>query len=251
MCPAASTRPSPVGRDPRVPPRQRAAIPRRGEFNIRPFPAPTVPPGRRGSGGSAGPRQTTKPPHGAPPKSPYTPSGSVGKSCTPPCNRRQKNFTAHMAPCPSAPPRCRPCGPPGKPAAATGAAPGEAEGAEIGADQIRQAPPLSAARSVRLRGLSTAGVRRRGDGAFDVRRTDSHDPRTYERAARTGRSFVLASFLLTGRDRFLFDASKRKWGRVPAGTPRPRREDFSERRQNGRGGTHGSRPTGTGGGPPW
>ena len=30
-----------------------------------------------------------------------------------------------------------------------------------------------------------------------------------------GHLFVSASFLLTGRGRFLFDASKRKWGRIP------------------------------------
>ena len=43
----------------------------------------------------------------------------------------------------------------------------------------------------------------------------------HERAARMGRSFVTASFLLTGRGRFLFDASKRKRGRIPCGDPAP------------------------------
>ena len=105
----------------------------------------------------------------------------------------------------------------GKPAATARAAPSEAESAEIGADQIRQAPRPSTAPSMRLQGISTAGIRRRDDGVIDVRRTDSHAPRSTDR-----RDACPSQRFSFDRSRpFSFAASKRKWGRIPLGKPAP------------------------------
>ena len=87
----------------------------------------------------------------------------------------------------------RPYPPNGRPASTAGAA-RNARRSEQG--QIRQPPRSPAAPSMRLQGLSTAGVRRRDDGAIDACRTDSHAPPLHEDAARMGRIFVKSAFSL-------------------------------------------------------
>ena len=71
------------------------------------------------------------------------------------------------------------------------------------------APCLPTARSMRGPGTSTTGEGRKVDGASDTCRTDSRDPRNHEDAARLGRIFVKASFVL-GRARPVFFAAGRK-----------------------------------------
>ena len=81
---------------------------------------------------------------------------------------------------------------------------------------------------MRLQGLSTAGVRRKDDGASDVRRIDSHDPRIHGQA---GRLSVPADFSSTGRGAFSFVKTKENGGRIPRGVPAPQEgEGFEKRR---------------------
>ena len=89
-----------------------------------------------------------------------------------------------------------PLPPNGRPASTAGAA-RNARRSEQG--QIRQPPRSPAAPSMRLQGLSTAGVRRRDDGAIDACRTDSHDPRYTKMRPGWAASSSKASFLLDRR----------------------------------------------------
>ena len=56
------------------------------------------------------------------------------------------------------------------------------------------APRLPAAVVMRVQSSLNSGVGRRDDGAIDAHRTDSHDHRNHEDAAREGRIFVMAVF---------------------------------------------------------
>ena len=59
-------------------------------------------------------------------------------------------------------------------------------------------------------------VRCKVDGAVNIRRTDSHDPRTHEQAKHL---FVLAVFSSTGRGAFSFVKTKENGGRISCGEP--------------------------------
>ena len=103
--------------------------------------------------------------------------------------------------------------------ATTGAARSGAEraGVEIRQFGFASRPPTQG----RYAGMQffAGRVRRRDGGATDACRTDSHDPRyTKGRPKRAALSSKRFSF---DRPRpFSFAASKRKWGRIPAGNPR-------------------------------
>ena len=76
--------------------------------------------------------------------------------------------------------------------------------------------------------LFAGAVRRRDDGGLDARRTDSPDPHTHERAARMGRPFVKAFFLLDRPRPVLFlTLSKRERGAESPGPSRPPRRGRS------------------------
>jgi hypothetical protein len=60
-------------------------------------------------------------------------------------------------------------------------------------------PRSPAAPSMRLQGLSTAGIRRRDDGTIDACRTDSHDPRYTKMRPGWAASSSKAPFLLDRR----------------------------------------------------
>ena len=113
----------------------------------------------------------------------------------------------------------------GKTAATYQAARSEAERAEREVQASASAARLSAAAVMRVQSSFSAGVRRRDGGGIDVRRTDSHDPRNDERAARMGRPFVKAFFLLDRPRPVLFlMLPKREWGGgIPREPPDPRR----------------------------
>ena len=108
-----------------------------------------------------------------------------------------------------------------------------AAAAEREAGQIVDHPHSSAARSMRLQGLSTAGVRRRDGGAIDTLRTDSHDPRIHEEAAPRGRLFIRASFLLDRARPVFFSVRRKENGgcipREPPGPHPPRRSGEKDR----------------------
>ena len=76
---------------------------------------------------------------------------------------------------------------------------------------------------MRLQVFWIAGVRRRDDGAIDIRRTDSHDPRIYGQA---GRLFVSSVFFSTAPAATFLWQDKEKWGpessgNLPASPRRP------------------------------
>ena len=82
------------------------------------------------------------------------------------------------------------------------------------------APRLPTPRSVRLLGILTSNVRRRDDGAIDLRRADSPDPRICQTLRLRRRVWHQAPFLLD-RARPVFFSARRKenGGCIPAGPP--------------------------------
>lgn len=87
-------------------------------------------------------------------------------------------------------------------------------------DKCGLAPRSSAARSVRLRGISTTGGRRRVDGASNICRTDSLDSRICRTLRLRCKVRHPALFLLDRPRPVLFLAlSKREWGADPHGGP--------------------------------
>lgn len=91
-------------------------------------------------------------------------------------------------------------------------------------DKCGLAPRSSAARSVRLRGISTTGGRRRVDGASNICRTDSLDSRICRTLRLRCKVRHPALFLLDRPRPVLFLAlSKREWGADPHGAPQPLR----------------------------
>ena len=107
----------------------------------------------------------------------------------------------------------------GKTAATHQAARSKAERAEREVQASASAVRLFAAVVMRVQSSFSAGVRRRDGGGIDVRRTDSHDPRNDERAARMGRPFVKAVFSSTGRGAFSFVKTKENGGGFPGKLP--------------------------------
>ena len=97
--------------------------------------------------------------------------------------------------------------------------------------QIRQPPRSSTARSMRLQGLSTSGVRRRVDGGLDARRTDSPDPRTHEQADPFPGPPVRLSIFSFDRPRpFSFRCLEKKMGaESPGNLPAPGKGDLSQK----------------------
>ena len=87
-------------------------------------------------------------------------------------------------------------------------------------DKCGLAPRSSAARSVRLRGISTTGGRRRVDGASNICRTDSLDSRICRTLRLRCKVRHPALFLLDRPRPVLFLAlSKREWGADTHGGP--------------------------------
>ena len=80
-------------------------------------------------------------------------------------------------------------------------------------------PRPSAAPSMRLRGFSTAGVRRRVGGAADFCRTDSLDPRICQTLRVLRKVWHPAVFSSTGRGAFSFVKTKENGGRIPRESP--------------------------------
>ena len=98
----------------------------------------------------------------------------------------------------------------------------ERAGAEACRSPLAPRPPAAVVMRERSSSRERSGAG--STGVIDARRTDSHDPRTYERAARMGRPFVKAFFLLDRPRPVLFlTLSKREWGAESPGLSRPPR----------------------------
>ena len=107
------------------------------------------------------------------------------------------------------------------PSTAAPAAHSEAERAEAEIRRFRFPPrPRSAPSNAEVQ-FFAGQVRRRVDGAIDLRRTDSRDPRIHKQEDRTVLLFVKTVFSSTGRGAFSFAKTKENGGRIPRGDPAP------------------------------
>ena len=84
---------------------------------------------------------------------------------------------------------------------------------------IRLLPRIIAAVVMRRHGSSTAGVRRKVDGAPDAGRTDSHDPRTSANKPRRGRFAARRFSFGPCTARFLLSRQKKMGGAFPGKLP--------------------------------